>query len=130
MAFIMIFLIKEGKLSTEDFPKIEAKMHEIIKRGDKIQREEWDRDEAIKYFKSIGENYKAEIISEEGKLSTEDFPKIEAKMHEIIKRGDKIQREEWDRDEAIKYFKSIGENYKAEIISDLPKDEVISLWSG
>ncbi|MGV2333273.1 MAG UNVERIFIED_CONTAM: hypothetical protein LVR18_03805 [Planctomycetaceae bacterium] len=76
---------------------------------------------------SIEDGFYYDFSYREGKLSTEDFPKIEAKMHEIIKRGDKIQREEWDRDEAIKYFKSIGENYKAEIISDLPKDEVISL---
>jgi threonyl-tRNA synthetase len=62
------------------------------------------------------------------KLSENDFERLEAKMHEIMKRGDEIKREEWDRDEAIKYFKSIGEHYKAEIISDLPNTEVISLY--
>lgn len=61
-------------------------------------------------------------------LSSHDLETIEAKMHEIVKRNDEIRREEWDRDEAIKFFKSIGEHYKAEIISDIPGDEKISLY--
>lgn len=58
----------------------------------------------------------------------EDFPTIEAKMHELVKQDLPIIREEWNRDDAIKYFKSIGEHYKAEIISDLPENETISLY--
>lgn len=64
-------------------------------------------------------------------FSTEDFPKIEAKMREIVDRDDKIRREVWDRDDAIAHFESIGEAYKAEIIRDLPVSEPISLyWHG
>ncbi|HMP63776.1 MAG TPA: threonine--tRNA ligase, partial [Phenylobacterium sp.] len=42
-----------------------------------------------------------------------------------------IRREVWNRNEAIAHFKSIGEDYKAEIIEDLPEDEEISVyWQG
>ena len=58
----------------------------------------------------------------------EDLEKIEQRMREIVDRDEKIQREVWDRDEAIKHFKDIGEVYKAEIISDLPEGEEISVY--
>jgi len=61
-------------------------------------------------------------------FSTEDLEKIEAKMHEIIKRDAPFTREVWDRDEAIKHFEGIGEKYKAEIIRDLPTSEQISIY--
>lgn len=77
---------------------------------------------------SIENGFYYDFAYEKGKISTDDFEKIEAKMHEIIKEAHEIKREEWDRDEAIEYFKSIGEDYKAEIISDIPKGEVISLY--
>lgn len=62
-------------------------------------------------------------------FTTEDFEKIEAKMHEIVKRDEKITRKVLPRNEAIEYFKSIGEHYKVELIEDLPESEVISLYS-
>lgn len=61
-------------------------------------------------------------------LTLEDLPKIEKKMDEIVKRDLKIEREEMDRDEAVKFFKSIGESYKAEIIESIPSGETISLY--
>lgn len=61
-------------------------------------------------------------------LTLEDLPKIEKKMDEIVKRDLKIEREEMDRDKAVKFFKSIGENYKAEIIESIPSGETISLY--
>ena len=61
-------------------------------------------------------------------FSTDDFAKIEAKMKEIVDRDEKIVREVWDRDDAIKYFESIGEAYKAEIIRDLPGTETITMY--
>ncbi len=61
-------------------------------------------------------------------ISSNDLEKIEEKMREVMKRGDAITREEWDRDKAIEFFKSIGEHYKAEIISDIPAGESISLY--
>lgn len=62
-------------------------------------------------------------------FTTDDFEKIEAKMHEIVKRDEKVERKVLPRNEAIAYFKGIGENYKAEIIEDLPENEVISLYT-
>jgi len=61
-------------------------------------------------------------------FSTDDFAAIEKKMAEIIDKGAKLEREVWDRDEAIKYFEGIGEAYKAEIIRDLPEAETITVY--
>jgi threonyl-tRNA synthetase len=62
-------------------------------------------------------------------FSIDDFPRIEAKMREIVDRGEPIRRHVWDRDKAIAHFESIGEQYKAEIIRDLPEDETITVYS-
>lgn len=61
-------------------------------------------------------------------LTNEDLPLIEKKMDEIVKRDLPIVREEMDRGEAVKYFNSIGEHYKAEIIGSIPAGETISLY--
>ena len=61
-------------------------------------------------------------------FTPEDLEKMEKRMHEIVDRDEKLEREVWDRNKAIDYFKSIGELYKAELISDLPEDEVITLY--
>jgi threonyl-tRNA synthetase len=61
-------------------------------------------------------------------FTTEDLEKIEAKMREIVKRDEKLVREEWERDEAVKFFEKIGEKYKAEIISSIPAEQKISLY--
>ncbi len=58
----------------------------------------------------------------------DDLAKIEQRMKEIVDRDEKIVREVWDRAEAIAHFTSIGEVYKAEIISDLPDSEPISVY--
>ena len=61
-------------------------------------------------------------------FSLDDLSAIEARMAEIVDRDEKIVREVWDRNEAIAHFRGIGEAYKAEIISDLPEDEVITVY--
>lgn len=61
-------------------------------------------------------------------FTEQDFEKIENKMAEIVKQDLKIQRSEWSRKQAIDYFLSIGEKYKAEIINDLPETETISVY--
>ena len=58
----------------------------------------------------------------------EDLEKIEARMHEIVKRDEPVTREVWDRADAIKFFKDKGEHYKAEIIEEIPGDEEVSLY--
>ncbi len=67
-------------------------------------------------------------FAREEPFSLDDLPKIEAKMREIVDRDLPIIREIWKRDDAIAYFKGIGEHYKAEIVSDLPVDEEISIY--
>ncbi len=61
-------------------------------------------------------------------FTPDDLGKIEEKMREIVDRDEKIIREVWPRDEAIKYFKSIGEDYKAELIEGLPISEPVSVY--
>ena len=56
-------------------------------------------------------------------FTPEDFAPIEAKMREIVARGEPFVRQVMDRDEAIRFFQDKGEKYKAEIIQDLPRDE-------
>ncbi len=61
-------------------------------------------------------------------FSTDDFAAIEAEMKKIVERGAPFVREVWDRDVAIKYFKDKGENFKAELIQDLPASEDIKIY--
>ena len=67
-------------------------------------------------------------FAREEPFSTEDFEAIEKRMADIIDQDLKIERQVWDRNEAIDYFKSIGEAYKAEIIQDLPENETITIY--
>lgn len=62
------------------------------------------------------------------KFSNADFEKIEAEMKKIIKEDLPIERFELPRNEAIKLMKDAGEDYKVELIEDLPEDEVLSFY--
>lgn len=64
----------------------------------------------------------------EHKFVEEDFPAIQKEMKRIVKANLKLERFELPRDEAIKYMKDKGEDYKVELIEDLPEDEVISFY--
>ncbi len=61
-------------------------------------------------------------------LSREDLDKIEGEMKKIIKKGDKIKRFTMPRDEAIQMYKDKGEDYKVQLIEDLPEGEEISFY--
>jgi threonyl-tRNA synthetase len=61
-------------------------------------------------------------------FTPEDLVAIESKMAELAKRDEIVIREEWSRDDAVAFFLSIGEKYKAEIISSIPADQKISLY--
>ena len=58
----------------------------------------------------------------------DDLDKIEKRMKEIVDRNETIAREEWDRGDAVKFFKEQGEHYKAEIIEAIPSNEPIGLY--
>lgn len=62
-------------------------------------------------------------------FNPEDLIKIEERMHEIARLQEKVTHRVVSREEAITYFKSRGENYKAEIIGDIPTSESIKLYS-
>ncbi len=61
-------------------------------------------------------------------FTPEDLSSIERKMEEIAKRDLPVARREMKRDEAVAFFNSIGEKYKAEIIASIPEKETISLY--
>ncbi|AMC35460.1 threonine--tRNA ligase [Janthinobacterium sp. B9-8] len=61
-------------------------------------------------------------------FTPEDLVAIEKKMFELAKKDIPVERYEQSRDEAVAYFKSIGEAYKAEIIESIPADQVLSLY--
>ena len=61
-------------------------------------------------------------------FTPEDFAGIEAKMREIVAKNSGFVREEWEREKAIAYFAGKGENYKAELIRDLPETETITIY--
>jgi threonyl-tRNA synthetase len=64
----------------------------------------------------------------EHKFVPEDLERIEAEMNKIIKEDLKLERFEMPRDEAIEFMAQLGENYKVELINDLPEDAIISFY--
>jgi len=62
-------------------------------------------------------------------FTPDDFPRIEARMREIISANAPFVRQVRDRGEAIAFFEDKGEAYKAELIRDLPADQTITLYS-
>jgi len=62
-------------------------------------------------------------------FTPEDLVAIENKMTELVKKDQQVTRKVMPRDEAVAYFNSIGEAYKAEIITAIPAGEEVSLYS-
>jgi len=62
-------------------------------------------------------------------FTPEDLPAIEAEMHKIVKEALPLSRSVKSRDDAIAFFKGIGEDYKAEIIEGIPADQTLSLYT-
>ncbi|SKA90236.1 threonyl-tRNA synthetase [Clostridium sp. USBA 49] len=67
-------------------------------------------------------------FDKEGSFSFEDLEKIEAEMKKIVKEELPIERFELSREEALKLMSEKGENYKVELINDLPEDSIISFY--
>ena len=61
-------------------------------------------------------------------FTPEDLAAIEKRMAELAKKDILVSREEWNRDDAVKFFMGIGEKYKAEIIASIPSEQGISLY--
>ncbi|MBL3589684.1 MAG: threonine--tRNA ligase [gamma proteobacterium endosymbiont of Lamellibrachia anaximandri] len=68
-------------------------------------------------------------FAREEPFAPEDLEKIEQRMREIVKRDLPLEREVWDRDEAVKRFAELGEEYKVEIIQDIiPEGEEVIIY--
>jgi len=61
-------------------------------------------------------------------FTPDDLVAVEKRMAELVKKDLKVERKVLSRDEAVKFFSSIGEKYKAEIIASIPSNEPISLY--
>mgnify|MGYP001794051480 CR=1 FL=1 len=67
-------------------------------------------------------------FARETPFTPEDLEVIEARMRDIVKRDEPLQREVWTRDDAVKFFRAEGEEYKAKLIERIPADESITLY--
>jgi threonyl-tRNA synthetase len=61
-------------------------------------------------------------------FTPEDLVAIEARMTELARKDEPVQRRVLPRDEAVEHFKGLGEHYKAEIIASIPANEDVSLY--
>ena len=61
-------------------------------------------------------------------INEKELDKIEKKMKELSKQNMKVERVELSRNEALEKFKKMGEDYKVEIISDIPENDTISAY--
>ncbi|QKS27547.1 threonine--tRNA ligase [Accumulibacter sp.] len=61
-------------------------------------------------------------------FTLDDLAAIERRMAELVRRDLPVQREVWQRDQAVAFFKSKGEHYKAELIDAIPADQTVSLY--
>ncbi len=67
-------------------------------------------------------------FAREEPFTPDDLEKMEARMREIVARDEEIIRTEMPRDDAVEFFRNMGETYKAEIIASIPSDEPITLY--
>ena len=67
-------------------------------------------------------------LDTEHRFTQEDFPAIEAEMAKIVKENLPLTKEVVSREDALKLFKEAGQDYKVELIQDLPEDAEISLY--
>lgn len=67
-------------------------------------------------------------FAREEPFSLDDLEKIEAKMHEIIKKNEPFTKEYWSREKAIEHFKAKGENFKVELVEAIPEGEDLKIY--
>ena len=135
--------------------KIDGKLKDLTEKIDKDCKIEFiteDSKEALEILRHSAAHVMAEAVKElfpdakvtigpaiengfyydfdyEPGFTNDDLKKIEKKMKEIIKRNEKFSKKSVSRDEAIKFFKNLNEDYKVEIIEELPEDEEITLYT-
>lgn len=67
-------------------------------------------------------------FAREAPFTEDDLKVIEERMKDIVDRDESIERQVWDRDKAIEFFRARGEEYKAQIIEDIPGNETLTLY--
>ena len=67
-------------------------------------------------------------FAREEPFTADDLEVIEARMKDIVDRDESIERQVWERDKAISFFRGQGEEYKAKLIEDIPGDETLTLY--
>jgi threonyl-tRNA synthetase len=77
----------------------------------------------------IDNGFYYDFFRPEGPFTTEDLPKIEAKMREIIARDKPFTKEVWSRDEAKDWFEKKGEAFKVELVDAIPADQKIKMYA-
>lgn len=75
----------------------------------------------------IDDGFYYDFAYKEG-FTESDLDKIQKKMTELVKQNDTVERSVKTRDEAVQFFKDMGEEYKAEIIASIPADQDLSLY--
>jgi len=75
----------------------------------------------------IDDGFYYDFAYKEG-FTESDLEKIQKKMTELVKQNDSVERSVKTRDEAVQFFKDMGEEYKAEIIASIPADQDLSLY--
>ncbi len=68
-------------------------------------------------------------LESEHKFTEEDFLKIQKEMKKIVQQNLPLERSEVSREEALKFFKERNQDYKVELINDLPEDAVITMYT-
>jgi threonyl-tRNA synthetase len=68
-------------------------------------------------------------FSRDTPFTPDDLPKIEAKMHEVIKRNAPFKKEVWNREKAKSFFRDKGEMFKVELVDAIPADEDVKMYS-
>lgn len=76
----------------------------------------------------IEDGFYYDFYYRENTFNEEDLQRIEQRMHEIAARSYQVEKQVMDRQQAIEFFRSIGEEYKAKIIEGIPESEQLTLY--
>lgn len=123
-------LEKSGKLAliTQNSPEaLEIIRHSSAHLMAQAVKELYGNAVQVTIGPAIKDGFYYDFYSETKKFVPEDFPIIEAKMAELAKADQSVVREEMSRSDAIELFRSLGEDYKVELIEDLDV-ETVSLY--
>lgn len=120
-------LQSSGKLAliTQNSPEaLEIVRHSCAHLMAQAVKELYGNEVQVTIGPAIKDGFYYDFYSETKKFVPEDFPILEAKMTELAKADQSVTREEMSRSAAIELFRSMGEDYKVELIEDLDVEQV------